>query len=63
MSITGNFGDAKTTITHPATTTHGKMTPEARAQVGISDNLLRISVGLEAVEDILADLEKGLKAV
>ena len=63
MSITGNFGDAKTTITHPATTTHGKMTPEARAAVGISDNLLRISVGLEAVEDILADLEKGLKAV
>lgn len=63
MSITGNFGDAKPTITHPATTTHGKMTPEARAQVGISDNLLRVSVGLEAVEDILADLEKGLKAV
>ena len=63
MSITGNFGDAKTTITHPATTTHGKMTPEARAQVGISDNLLRVSVGLEAVEDILTDLEKGLKAV
>ena len=63
MSITGNFGDAKTTITHPATTTHGKMTAEARAQVGISDNLLRVSIGLEAVEDILADLEKGLKAV
>ena len=63
MSITGNFGDAKTTITHPATTTHGKMTPEARAQVGISDSLLRVSVGLEAAEDILTDLEKGLKAV
>lgn len=63
MSITGNFGDAKTTITHPATTTHGKMTAKARDQVGISDNLLRVSIGLEAVEDILADLEKGLKAV
>ena len=63
MSITGNFGDAKSTITHPATTTHGKMTPEARAEAGIGDNLLRVSVGLEAVGDIIADLEKALAAV
>ncbi|HCH23288.1 MAG TPA: O-succinylhomoserine sulfhydrylase [Oceanospirillaceae bacterium] len=63
MSITGNFGDAKSTITHPATTTHGKMTPEARAEAGIGENLLRVSVGLEAVTDIIADLEKALAAV
>ena len=63
MSITGNFGDAKSTITHPATTTHGKMAPEARAAAGIGDNLLRISVGLEAVDDILADLHRALAAV
>ncbi|MCP4879326.1 MAG: O-succinylhomoserine sulfhydrylase [Gammaproteobacteria bacterium] len=63
LSITGNFGDAKSTITHPATTTHGKMTEEARAMAGIGDNLLRLSVGLEAVEDIIHDLQRGLAAV
>lgn len=56
LSITANLGDVKTTITHPATTTHGRLTPEARAKAGISDNLVRISVGLEAIEDIKADL-------
>ena len=60
MSITANLGDTKTTITHPATTTHGRLTPEARAEAGISDGLLRISVGLENVEDIQADLQHGL---
>jgi len=60
MSITGNFGDAKSTITHPATTTHGKMTPEARSLAGINDNLIRVSVGLEAYEDIEADLAQAL---
>jgi O-succinylhomoserine sulfhydrylase len=60
ISITGNLGDVKTTITHPATTTHGRITPEARAAAGISDGLLRVSVGLEAVEDLKADLERGL---
>tara|TARA_R110001606_G_scaffold11354_5_gene49286 strand:+ start:98958 stop:100145 length:1188 start_codon:yes stop_codon:yes gene_type:complete len=59
ISITGNLGDTKTTITHPATTTHGRLTPEARAEAGISDGLLRISVGLENVEDIQADLQHG----
>ena len=60
ISITANLGDAKSTITHPATTTHGRLTPEARAQAGISDGLIRVSVGLEDVEDIKADLARGL---
>ena len=60
LSITANLGDVKTTITHPATTTHGRLTPEARALAGISDNLVRISVGLESIEDIKADLARGL---
>jgi O-succinylhomoserine sulfhydrylase len=59
LSITANLGDVKTTITHPATTTHGRLTPEARALAGINDNLVRISVGLEAIEDIKADLARG----
>lgn len=62
LSITANLGDVKTTITHPATTTHGRISPEARATAGISDGLLRIAVGLEAVEDLQADLERGLAA-
>jgi O-succinylhomoserine sulfhydrylase len=60
LSITANLGDVKTTITHPATTTHGRLTPEARAAAGIGDSLIRISVGLEALNDIKADLLKGL---
>lgn len=56
MSITANLGDVKTTITHPATTTHGRLTPQVRAEAGIKDSLVRISVGLENVEDIKADL-------
>lgn len=59
-SITGNLGDAKTTITHPASTTHGRLTAEQRAETGISDGLLRVSVGLETVEDLCADLARGL---
>lgn len=62
LSITANLGDTKTTITHPATTTHGRLTPEQRAAAGISDGLIRIAVGLEAVEDIQADLARGLGA-
>lgn len=61
LSITANLGDVKTTITHPATTTHGRLTPEARAAAGIGDGLIRISVGLEALDDIQADLLKGLR--
>lgn len=60
LSITANLGDVKTTITHPATTTHGRLTPEVRAEAGITDGLVRISVGLENVEDIKKDLSKGL---
>ena len=60
ISITGNLGDVKTTITHPATTTHGRITPEARAVAGIGDGLVRLAVGLEAVSDLQADLSKGL---
>lgn len=60
VSITGNLGDVKTTITHPATTTHGRLKPEARAAAGIGDGLVRLAVGLEAVEDVKADLSRGL---
>lgn len=60
LSITANLGDTKTTITHPATTTHGRLSEDERAAAGISDGLLRIAVGLEAMSDIQADLERGL---
>ena len=60
ISITANLGDTKTTITHPATTTHGRLTPEQRQQAGISDGLLRVAVGLEDIEDIKNDLSRGL---
>lgn len=61
ISITANLGDAKSTITHPATTTHSRVTPEARAAAGIGDGLVRIAVGLENIEDIKADLANGLR--
>ncbi|WP_018992184.1 O-succinylhomoserine sulfhydrylase [Aromatoleum toluclasticum] len=60
ISITANLGDAKTTITHPASTTHGRISAEARAAAGITEGLLRIAVGLESVEDLRADLARGL---
>ncbi len=63
LSITANLGDTKTTITHPASTTHGRITPEARAEAGIGESLLRIAVGLEALDDIEADLSRGLATV
>jgi O-succinylhomoserine sulfhydrylase len=61
LSITANLGDTKTTITHPASTTHGRITPEARAAAGIGDGLLRVAVGLEALDDIKADLARGMR--
>jgi len=61
LSITANLGDVKSTITHPATTTHGRLTPEARKAAGIGDGLVRISVGLEGIEDIKNDLLPGLQ--
>ncbi len=60
ISITANLGDTKTTITHPATTTHGRLTPAQRAEAGIGDGLVRVSVGLEDVEDLKKDLARGL---
>ncbi|WP_201696357.1 O-succinylhomoserine sulfhydrylase [Paraburkholderia hiiakae] len=61
-SITGNLGDTRTTITHPATTTHGRITPEARAAAGITEGLIRLSVGLENAQDVRNDLARGLDA-
>ena len=63
ISITANLGDTKTTITHPASTTHSRMTPEQRQNAGIGDGLIRIAVGLESIADIKADLESGLKKI
>jgi O-succinylhomoserine sulfhydrylase len=60
LSITANLGDVKTTITHPATTTHGRLTEAERAAAGIGDGLLRVAVGLEALEDIQRDLARGM---
>ena len=59
-SITANLGDTKTTITHPATTTHGRLTPEERQASGIADGLIRIAVGLEDIEDLKKDLSRGM---
>ncbi|HSC76250.1 MAG TPA: O-succinylhomoserine sulfhydrylase [Pseudomonadales bacterium] len=63
VSHTANLGDTKTTIVHPATTTHGRLSPEERVQAGITDNLIRVSVGLEDIADILADMQRGLTAL
>ncbi len=60
ISITANLGDVKTTITHPASTTHGRISPEARAAAGITDELVRIAVGLESVANLKADIGRGL---
>jgi len=59
MSLTANLGDSKTTIVHPATTTHGRLSEEQRASASISENLIRVAVGLENVEDLQRDLERG----
>ena len=63
LSLTANLGDAKTTIVHPATTTHGRLSDEARLEAGIGDGLIRVAVGLEDIIDIKADLEQGLAAL
>jgi O-succinylhomoserine sulfhydrylase len=59
-SITANLGDTKTTITHPASTSHGRLSEEQRLAAGITQGLIRVAVGLDDVEDIKADLERGL---
>lgn len=60
ISITGNLGDTKTTITHPASTTHGRLTAQARFEAGIGEGLIRLAVGLESPRDLCADLKRGL---
>jgi O-succinylhomoserine sulfhydrylase len=60
LSITANLGDTKTTITHPATTTHGRLAPEEKERSGITEGLIRVAVGLEDIADIQADLQRGL---
>jgi O-succinylhomoserine sulfhydrylase len=62
ISITANLGDAKSTITHPASTTHGRLSPQAREAAGVEEGLLRVAVGLESVRDLEADLAHGLDA-
>ena len=63
MSLTANLGDAKTTIVHPATTTHGRLRPEDKAVAGIKENLIRVAVGLEDIEDLITDLNRGFAAL
>ncbi len=63
LSITANLGDAKSTITHPATTTHGRLSDSDRAEAGITPSLLRVAVGLESVADIKRDLSRGLDLI
>jgi O-succinylhomoserine sulfhydrylase len=63
VSLTANLGDAKSTIVHPATTTHGRLTPEQREQAGIRDNLIRIAVGLEHIDDLKADMLRGFAGI
>src|SRR5690554_1594994 len=63
MSLTANLGDTKTTIVHPATTTHGRLSPEQKLESGITDNLIRVAVGLEDVQDLQADLQRGLSSL
>ena len=62
LSITANLGDVKSTITHPATTTHGRVSAQVKAISGIEEGLLRVAVGLENIEDIIEDLSRGLDA-
>ncbi len=61
ISITANLGDTRSTITHPATTTHGRVPAQAREAAGIGEGLVRVAVGLENVEDLKADLSNGLR--
>ncbi len=63
ISITANLGDTKTTITHPSTTSHGRLSPQEREAAGIRDSLIRVAVGLEDVADLKADLARGLAAL
>ena len=63
ISITANLGDVKTTVTHPATTTHGRVSEDEKQRAGVTENLIRLAIGLESVADLKADLSRGLKAL
>ena len=63
VRISNNLGDAKSLITHPATTTHKNLSEEARAELGISPGTVRLSVGLEDADDLIADIDRALEAV
>jgi O-succinylhomoserine sulfhydrylase len=63
MSLTANLGDVKTTVCHPATSTHGRLDITDRQLMGISENMIRIAVGLESVDDLISDCERGLAAL
>ena len=63
IGISNNLGDAKSLITHPATTTHKNLEETEREKLGINDNLVRLSVGLENIEDIINDIEQALLAI
>jgi O-succinylhomoserine sulfhydrylase len=63
IDISNNLGDAKSLITHPATTTHYRLTPQARAELGVTEGMMRLSVGLEDPADLALDLSEALKAV
>ena len=63
MSLTANLGDVKTTVCHPATSTHGRLDDADRELMGISENMIRIAVGLESVDDLIEDFERGFAAL
>ena len=63
LSITANLGDVKTTITHPASTTHARISEEERQRMGMGQSLIRVAVGLEDIDDVKADLELGLAQI
>jgi O-succinylhomoserine sulfhydrylase len=60
LSLSTNLGDTKTLVAHPASTSHGRLTPEQRAHAGVTQGLIRVAVGLEHLQDICADLDRGL---
>jgi O-succinylhomoserine sulfhydrylase len=63
MSLTANLGDVKTTVCHPGTSTHGRLDEADRKLMGISENMIRIAVGLESVDDLIQDCERGFSAL
>jgi O-succinylhomoserine sulfhydrylase len=62
IDISNNLGDTKSLVTHPASTTHRRLGPDVRASMGITDGIIRISVGLESLDDLVADVERGVAA-